>query len=50
MDTENTNKLNDCSRLVDYFVICGLDIECGLEPDRYFGKICRTRYSHIIEK
>ncbi|XP_026468507.1 DENN domain-containing protein 5A-like [Ctenocephalides felis] len=40
METESCAKFSnhDCyNRLVDYFVICGLDIEAGLEPDRYFG-------------
>lgn len=25
-------------RFADYFVICGLDKDSGLEPDKYFGK------------
>lgn len=25
-------------RFADYFVICGLDIDSGLEPDRLCGK------------
>lgn len=24
-------------KFVDYFVICGLDLDSGLEPDRYAG-------------
>lgn len=26
------------SRFADYFVICGLDLDTGLEPDRFAGK------------
>lgn len=25
------------TRLADYFVICGLDLDTGLEPDRFAG-------------
>lgn len=25
-------------RFADYFVICGLDRDSGLEPDKYFGE------------
>lgn len=25
-------------RFADYFVICGLDKDSGLEPDKYFGE------------
>lgn len=27
------------SRFADYFVICGLDLDTGLETDRFAGKI-----------
>lgn len=27
------------ARFADYFVICGLDKDSGLEPDKYFGKL-----------
>lgn len=30
-----TGRLN---RFADYFVICGLDLDTGLEPDRFSGK------------
>ena len=26
------------SRFTDYFVVCGLDVEAGLEPDQLSGK------------
>lgn len=26
------------TRFADYFVICGLDLDTGLEPDRFAGK------------
>lgn len=26
------------SRFADYFVICGLDLDTGLEPDRFAGE------------
>lgn len=26
------------NRFADYFVICGLDLDTGLEPDRFSGK------------
>ena len=26
------------TRFADYFVICGLDNDSGLEPDKYFGE------------
>lgn len=26
------------ARFADYFVICGLDKDSGLEPDKYFGQ------------
>lgn len=26
------------NRFADYFVICGLDLDTGLEPDRFAGK------------
>lgn len=25
-------------RFADYFVVCGLDKDSGLEPDKYFGE------------
>lgn len=40
-ETTNLNKINadqTTSRLADYFVICGLDLDTGLEPDRFAGK------------
>ena len=27
------------ARFADYFVICGLDKDSGLEPDKYFGEL-----------
>lgn len=35
------------SRFADYFVICGLDLDTGLEPDRFAGKTIQiyTNYS-----
>lgn len=35
-----TNKIATTSknRLADYFVICGLDLNSGLEPDNFSGK------------
>lgn len=27
------------SRFADYFVICGLDLDTGLEPDRFAGEL-----------
>lgn len=41
------------NRFADYFVICGLDLDTGLEPDRFAGMYCNahtfnTIYSHSI--
>lgn len=34
-----TNSLQTTTtRFADYFVICGLDLDTGLEPDRFAGK------------
>lgn len=33
------------NRFADYFVICGLDLDTGLEPDRFAGT-----YAHISKK
>ena len=30
------------SRFTDYFVVCGLDVEAGLEPDQLSGKFARN--------
>lgn len=32
------------SRFADYFVICGLDLDTGLEADRFAGKCVSPRY------
>lgn len=34
--TANANTSNT-NRFADYFVICGLDLDTGLEPDRFAG-------------
>lgn len=40
-------------RFADYFVICGLDKDSGLEPDKYFGEfsftreLCALRYRYL---
>lgn len=39
--TKSFNSRNEdlqLSRFADYFVICGLDLDTGLEPDRFAGK------------
>lgn len=33
-----SNNSSMISRFADYFVICGLDLDTGLEPDRFAGK------------
>lgn len=37
------------NRFADYFVICGLDLDTGLEPDRFAGKcllcVCVRAYT-----
>lgn len=33
------------SRFADYFVICGLDLDTGLEPDRFAGKRPHFNYT-----
>lgn len=33
------NETATTNRFADYFVICGLDLNEGLEPDRFAGKI-----------
>lgn len=33
------------NRFADYFVICGLDLDTGLEPDRFAGKVYYYSYS-----
>lgn len=39
----NINKISKINRqqnkFIDYFVICGLDFDSGLEPDRFSGTI-----------
>ena len=35
---ETDNALNYKTRFSDYFVICGLDLTSGLEPDTFAGK------------
>lgn len=37
--TSSNKKESDCvsKRFADYFVICGLDLDTGLEPDRFAG-------------
>uniref|UniRef100_A0A8C7YIT1 Uncharacterized protein n=1 Tax=Oryzias sinensis TaxID=183150 RepID=A0A8C7YIT1_9TELE len=33
------------SRFADYFVICGLDTDSGLEPDELSGNMCMYLWS-----
>ena len=37
-------------RFADYFVICGLDKDSGLEPDKYFGKSCFFIQRSLIKR
>lgn len=39
---ETDNILNNRTRFADYFVICGLDLTSGLEPDSFAGKYSET--------
>uniref|UniRef100_T1IME6 DENN domain-containing protein 5B n=1 Tax=Strigamia maritima TaxID=126957 RepID=T1IME6_STRMM len=32
-----TSRSSTCQRFVDYFIVCGLDLNSGLEPDRISG-------------
>lgn len=32
------------NRFADYFVICGLDLEDGLEPDRFAGTYLKHQF------
>lgn len=41
-------KVKKMSRLVDYFVICGLDYNSGLEPDKFEGNIVKKFFYLII--
>ena len=41
-DTIHLHAMNSNQKLVDYFVICGLNISSGLEPDQLSG------YSYLI--
>lgn len=34
----STSGLSRINRFADYFVICGLDLDTGLEPDRFSGE------------
>ena len=40
------------SRFADYFVICGLDLDTGLEPDRFAGKFrdiyLNSKYTYVL--
>lgn len=38
METNRATSVNVKNRLADYFVICGLDLSSGLEPDNFSGK------------
>ncbi|XP_073997603.1 DENN domain containing pinstripe isoform X3 [Rhodnius prolixus] len=42
MDADNVNVTNCRTRFADYFVICGLDLSSGLEPDNFAGDHLRT--------
>ncbi|KAK9496634.1 hypothetical protein O3M35_013114 [Rhynocoris fuscipes] len=42
MDADNLNLTNCRTRFADYFVICGLDLSSGLEPDNFAGDHLRT--------
>lgn len=52
-DVQGTAELRqmkkDCdpqfSRFADYFVICGLDLDTGLEPDRFAGNVHKIFYN-----
>lgn len=35
----NSQTCSGASRFADYFVICGLDLSSGLEPDRFAGEL-----------
>lgn len=35
--TSSTSPQTTTNRFADYFVICGLDLDTGLEPDRFAG-------------
>lgn len=37
------------TRFADYFVICGLDLDTGLEPDRFAGKYLFMFYKIIVK-
>lgn len=40
-------KQTTTNRFADYFVICGLDLDTGLEPDRFAGKYSLRKKRHI---
>lgn len=45
----NSTKGREVSRMnrfADYFVICGLDLDTGLEPDRFSGEYGGRRKTH----
>lgn len=49
INENGSNNSSMISRFADYFVICGLDLDTGLEPDRFAGKInCYTQLNSII--
>jgi hypothetical protein len=35
----NISVCSGTDRFADYFVICGLDLSSGLEPDRFAGEL-----------
>lgn len=35
----NSQTCSGANRFADYFVICGLDLSSGLEPDRFAGEL-----------
>lgn len=36
--SSSSSGLSRINRFADYFVICGLDLDTGLEPDRFSGE------------
>lgn len=36
------------NRFADYFVICGLDLDTGLEPDRFTGKVSSQSFIQFV--
>jgi hypothetical protein len=45
----NVSVSSGIDRFADYFVICGLDLSSGLEPDRFAGELRLLAVFYILQ-